>query len=157
MRTSAVILAVIAVLLSAPAVAEPIERIRPSEGIASIRIDANVRETQIHVTFTDDMIPLGGGHGEFPVKLEGPGTCNWGWRGPRTVSCLLGQDDRLPLAERYSLVIEDGLTTVSGTPVPPFRLDFETDKPTVSYSNIDWDGPTSPVIYVQTNVPVSMR
>jgi uncharacterized protein YfaS (alpha-2-macroglobulin family) len=157
MRTSAVILAIIAVLLSAPAVAEPIERIRPSEGIASIRIDANVRETQIHVTFADDMIPLGGGYGEFPVKLEGPGTCNWGWRGPRTVSCLLGQDDRLPLAERYSLVIEDGLTTVSGTPVPSFRLDFETDKPTVSYSNIDWDGPTSPVIYLQTNVPVSAR
>ena len=151
------VLAILAALLSAMAYAEPIERIRPSEGIASIRIDANVRETQIHVTFADDMIPLGGGHGEFPVKLEGPGTCNWGWRGPRTVSCLLGQDDRLPLAERYALIIADGLTTVSGTPLPPFRLDFETDKPTVSYSNIDWEGPTSPVIYVQVNVPVSAR
>ena len=157
MRTSVGVLAVTAALLSAPALAEPIERIRPSEGIASIRIDANVQETQIHVTFADDMIPLGGGHGEFLVKLEGPGTCNWGWRGPRTISCLLGQDDHLPLAERYVLVIEDGLTTVSGTSVPPFRLEFETDKPTVSYSNIDWDGPTSPVIYIHTNVPVTAR
>lgn len=157
MHTSVKVLAVIVALLSATALANPIERIRPSEGIASIRIDANIQETRIHVTFADDMIPLGGGHGEFPVRLEGPGTCKWGWRGPRTVSCLLGQEDRLPLGERYSLVFGDGLTTIAGTPVPPFRMDFETDKPKVSYSSIDWERPTVPLIYVHTNVPVSAR
>ena len=98
MRISAAILVILTALLSATAYAEQIERIQPSDGIASIRINANIRETEIHVTFSEDMIPLGGGHGEFPVTLEGPGSCDRGWRGPRTLSCLLGQDDSLPLA-----------------------------------------------------------
>ena len=155
MRISSVFFAIVASLLSFLAVAKPIELLHPSDGIDSIRIIASPIETQIHVTFAEDMIPLGGGHGDFPVRLEGPGNCNWGWRGPRTISCLLGEDDRLPMAERYELVIEDGLTTISGSPVPSFRLKFETDEPTVSYSNIDWNDPISPVIYVHTNVPVS--
>ena len=157
MRVSAVFLAAVLAMHPAIASADPIEHLRPSDGIASVRINAGVSETQIHVTFSDDMIPLGGGHGDFPVKLEGPRSCRWGWRGPRTISCLLGRNDRLPMAERYALKIEAGLTTVSGTPVPPFRLEFETDEPAVSLSNIDWKDPISPVIYVRTNVPVSVR
>ncbi len=157
MRSFAAMPALLTALLSAVAHAEPIERIRPSDGIASIRISTELGETAIHITFAEDMIPLGGGHAGFPVRLEGHGGCDWGWRGPRTVTCLLGQDDYLPMAERYALVIDKGLTAISGTAIPPFRLDFETDRPTITYSNIDWDGPTSPVIYVHANVPVSAR
>jgi hypothetical protein len=156
-RISSGTVAILAALLSEGVHTEPIERIRPSDGIASIRIIATVLETHIDVTFSEDMIPLGGGHGSFPVKLEGRGQCNWGSRGPRTLSCLLGKDDYLPLAERYALVIGDGLTAVSGNSIPPFRLEFETDPPTANYANIDWDGPVSPVIYLHTNVPVSPR
>lgn len=157
MRISSGFLVMLAFLLSATAFAIPILHFSPSDGIASIRIEASVRETQIDVTFSEDMIPLGGGHESFPVELEGRGSCDWGWRGPRTLSCLLGQDYRLPLAEKYALVIADGLTAISGNAIPPFRLEFETARPAVNYSNIDWDGPTSPIIYVHTNVPVSLR
>lgn len=157
MRISSGIVAILAALLSEAVHAGPIERIRPSDGIASIRINAYVLETHIEVTFSEDMIPLGGGHGSFPVKLEGRGQCDWGWRGPRTLSCFLGRDNYLPLAEKYALVINDGLTAVSGNSIPPFRLEFETDPPTASYASMDWDGPVSPVIYLHTNVPVSPR
>ena len=157
MRNSAVILAVLLASLSTATFAKPIERIRPSDGIDSIRINANSYQSEIHVTFSNDMIALGGGHGDFPVRLEGPGRCDWGWRGPRTISCLLGRDELLPLAQEYTLVIDDGLTNVKGEPVPAFRLEFETDRPVVRFANVDWLAPTSPVIRLQTNVPVSRR
>ena len=155
MRTLVAIVAIAITLSCASAFAQSYERQRPSEGIQSIRIDSELLGTQIHVTFAADMIPLGGGHDDFPIRLEGPGVCRWGWRGPRTVSCLLGPDERLPLAERYALVVDAGLTTIAGQSVPPYRFEFETAKPTVAYTNIDWENPTSPVIYVFTNVAIS--
>jgi len=46
---------------------------------------------------------------------------------------------------------------VSGNSIPPFRLEFETDWPKVNYTTIDWAGPVSPIIYLNTNVPISAR
>jgi len=154
-RISTPFLAVAAACVSAVVQAAPIDLIDPSNGIASIRIVASAGESQFHVTFAQDMIPLGGGHGDFPVTLEGPAQCRWGWRGPRTLTCMLDSEESLPLAERYALVIGDGLQSISGEPVPPFRYDFETERPMVHHRGTDWDTPVSPVLYLFTNVPVT--
>ena len=128
--------------------------IAPADGIDSVRIEVARYGGGIHITFSDDMVPLGGGHGVFPVRLEGPGACNWGWRGPRTISCLLSREDALPVGQAFTLVVDSGLKTQDGTELPGFRHEFETEMPRIDVRIERWKSPTDPELIAYANADI---
>ena len=115
---------------------------------------------QIVIEFDQPVVPLGRMErrsDELPIRIEPALNCKWRWLNPRALACNLDESDRLKEATRYSLSVDPGIMTMSGsTTASRETFHFTTLRPMVSKAFFSaWTHPGIPVLSVAFNQPVT--
>jgi alpha-2-macroglobulin len=151
----------------------------PSGPVQVLRItpqgDTYSYQRQIVVQFDRPMIVLGAAPPRLKsvlVSIKPSLDCNWHWVNPTTLTCELGErggasgspgyavqagQGGLAPATSYQVVVKAGIKALDGSALPQnVTSTFITEKPKVRYAYLmEWSGPTSPLLEVDFNLPVT--
>ena len=151
----------------------------PSGPVQVLRItpdgDTNSSERQIVVQFDRPMVVLGSVPPKLdnvPVSITPALECNWHWVNTSTLACELSErgatrtrewqgfqveQGGLEPATTYQVTVHPGLKAVDGNVLDKEATsEFTTEKPEATYGFLNqWTGPTSPVMTVEFNLPVT--
>lgn len=115
---------------------------------------------QIVITFDRPITPLGDmfvDAAKAPVVIAPAPACRWHWVDPRSLACELDAKDTLLPATRYEVTVKNGLKAEDGSTLQQdYRTYFTTERPKVTqYSFTQWLSPSTPVVRLVFNQPVS--
>lgn len=148
-------------LLSTAALAAPqgevvhVQRITPTgEDVPSGR--------QIVIQFNRAMVPLGRMErraNEVAVRIEPALRCQWRWLNTSALACQLDAADALQPATAYQVTVEQGFAAADGGKLArTVQQRFITERPQLEQAYIhNWQGPGSPVLRLQFNLPVTQQ
>ena len=156
-------LAVAFLLIAQPACAEKAAETKP-EPLSILRITPQGEDVpasrQIVIEFNRAVVPLGKMDrtaDELGITTTPALQCNWRWLNAASLSCNLDDKAALRPATSYTLTITPKIAAMDGAKLAEtVTHSFITQRADVAYTSFtEWRGPTTPVIRVAFNQPVT--
>ena len=115
---------------------------------------------QIVVEFNRPVVPIGKmdrTSDEVGITITPPLNCQWRWINTSSLSCNLDDKDAMAQSTEYQLTVAPKITAEDGAKLDASQTyKFTTERADVtSYDFSSWRGPSSPVIRIVLNQPVS--
>ncbi|MEK7802348.1 MAG: large extracellular alpha-helical protein, partial [Pseudomonadota bacterium] len=94
---------------------------------------------------------------EVGVTISPATKCQWRWLNTSSLACQLDEKNSLPLATKFELNIAPRIAAIDGGKLAVAETHhFITERPATGYADFQtWKGPSSPVIRLIFNQPVS--
>jgi uncharacterized protein YfaS (alpha-2-macroglobulin family) len=115
---------------------------------------------QIVIQFNRAMVPVGRMErrdDEIPVDISPALPCEWRWLNTSALACQLSEAAALKPATEYRVTVRQGLAAADGAALArTVTHRFTTERPKLEQAYFQtWQGPGSPVVRLQFNLPVS--
>ena len=116
--------------------------------------------SQIVIQFNRPVVPIGAMERnvkDIPIKITPNLECQWRWLNNSSLSCNLGEKDRLKESTLYKIVVKPGIKAQDGQTIEnSINHQFITARANISYSSFKkWLSPSVPLIRLVFNQPVT--